>query len=111
MANLEVFRNHIIEAGVLDAEGTHHEFVSGMHGRKLDFDTIENEDPLYAEWIGATADYLEEEFRGAPQFIIGVANGTNRVALDVARRFEGGNDRADKRQRQGKFKETILTQN
>ncbi len=36
MEALTVFRNHIVEApGVLDPEGVHHEFVSGMHGRKL----------------------------------------------------------------------------
>ncbi len=82
------FRDHIIEGGVLDAEGTHHEFVSGMHGQKLDFDIIKNEDPLYQEWITATANFIRRELR-LPEVIIGVANGTNRVALDVARRFNG----------------------
>ena len=41
----EIFRQHILAAGVLDPEGVHHEFVSGMHGRKLDFDTIPTGSP------------------------------------------------------------------
>jgi len=81
------FKDHIIEAGVLDPEGVHHEFVSGMHGRKLDFDTIETGTPLYQEWIDVAASYIEREFPELPQVIMGVANGTNRVAQDTAARF------------------------
>jgi orotate phosphoribosyltransferase len=86
------FRNNIIEAGVLDPEGTHHEFVSGMHGRKLDFDTIPTGSNLYSEWTQVAADFIVENFEtspAVPTVIVGVANGTNRVALDTARRFEG----------------------
>lgn len=87
MPNIEVFRDHIIEAGVLDPEGTHHEFKSGMHGQKLDFDVIPDDSDLYREWVDVTADYIAFELTEFPEIILGVANGTNRLALDVARRF------------------------
>ncbi len=88
---IDAFRGHIIESGyVLDPEGTHHEFVSGMHGQKLDFDNLEDEDPLYAEWINVAGDYIKSEFPDLPTLIIGVAKGTNRVALDVAPTIGGG---------------------
>jgi hypothetical protein len=89
MANVEVFRNNIIEAGVLDAEGTHHEFVSGMHGQKLDFDTIPTGSDLYYEWITTSADFLQENFPQLPRVILGVANGTNRVAHSLGLHFGG----------------------
>lgn len=86
---IEFFRNHIIEAGVLDKERVHHEFVSGMHGRKLDFDTIDTGNSLYNEWIEVVAAYISDKFIKLPEIIVGVANGTNRVALDTARAFNG----------------------
>jgi len=90
MADVETFRNNIINSGtVLDPEGIHHEFVSGKHGQKLDFDKIGSEDPLYAEWTEVAAEFIHKEFRGAAGIILGVANGTNRTALDTARRFDG----------------------
>ena len=89
MADIEVFRRHIIEAGVLDPTGVHHEFAQGLHGRKLDFDLIFTNSPLYSEWIDAAADFMGVAYPRLPEIIIGVANGTNRVALDVARKFDG----------------------
>ncbi|CAN5614755.1 hypothetical protein BH23PAT1_BH23PAT1_4170 [soil metagenome] len=91
MADIQAFRNRIIECGyVLDPEGVHHEFVSGMHGQKLDFDNIDEEtDPLYDEWIDVNEGFIRENFTRLPEIIIGVARGTNRLALDTARRFEG----------------------
>ena len=89
MANIEVFQAHILEAGVLDPPDIHHEFVYGQHGRKLDFDTIETESELYKEWVSANVDFINQEFPQTPEVILGVANGTNRLALDVARRFNG----------------------
>lgn len=87
---VESFKNQLITSGcVLDPEGVHHEFVSGMHGQKLDFDNIANEDPLYAEWVDVTAAFVEEEYGVLPEVVLGVANGTNRLALDVARKFGG----------------------
>ena len=89
MANIEAFQAHILEAGVLDPPTVHHEFVSGKHGRKLDFDTIDIDSELYQEWVYANVDFIGHEFSRTPEVILGVANGTNRLALDVARRFNG----------------------
>lgn len=88
---IEAFRENIIDSGyVLDPEGTHHEFVSGMHGQKLDFDKIDRGSALYDEWISVTASFIEDQFPKLPGMIIGVANGTNRPALDVAMRMVDG---------------------
>jgi orotate phosphoribosyltransferase-like protein len=91
MADIAAFKENIINSGyVLDPEGVHHEFVSGMHGQKLDFDNIEESDPLYSQWTEVAAGYIEEKYDvSLPEIIIGVANGTNRTALDTARRFGG----------------------
>ena len=89
MANIEVFQAHILEAGVLDPPKVHHEFVSGKHGRKLDFDTIETGSDLYNEWVDVNVGFIVDEFPRTPEVILGVANGTNRLSLDVARRFNG----------------------
>ncbi len=69
--------------------GVHYGFSSGMHGRKLDFGVINDGTPLYKEWINNSASFIEEQFPNLPEVIIGVAYGTNRVALDVAREFNG----------------------
>jgi hypothetical protein len=87
--NIETFRDHIIVSDVLDREGIHHEFSKGMHGQKLDFDVIPDNYPLYREWIDVAASYISDSFPRLPQVIVGVANGTNRVALDTARKFDG----------------------
>lgn len=79
------FRESIIGSGiVLDPEGTHHEFVSGMHGQKLDFDKIESGSPLYQEWVDVNAAFIKDKYPSIPTFILGVANGTNRLSEDVA---------------------------
>jgi len=86
---VETFKQNIIGSGyVLDPEGTHHEFVSGMHGRKLDFDNIEDDSLLYREWVDVNASFLRENYLELPRFVLGVANGTNRLSRDVASRFE-----------------------
>jgi orotate phosphoribosyltransferase len=82
-------KENLMSEGILDPEGTHHEFVSGMHGRKLDFDKIDDESELYQQWIDVAAGHIEQNFPKLPEVILGVANGTNRVALDVARKFDG----------------------
>lgn len=91
MADIEAFRDRIIECGyVLDPHGTHSEFVSGMHGQKLDFDNVDaRTDPLYHEWIDVQVDFIRDNFPELPDFILGVANGTNRVAYSLGERFEG----------------------
>lgn len=91
MTGIEAFRDRIIEGGyVLDAEGMHSEFVSGMHGQKLDFDNVdERTDPLYHEWIDVQQEFIVDSFPRLPEVILGVANGTNRVAYSLGERFRG----------------------
>lgn len=91
MSNIEAFKNRIIECGyVLDPEGVHSEFVTGMHGQKLDFDNVdEKTDALYHKWIDVNEAFIRQEYDPVPEMLLGVANGTNRVSIDTARRFGG----------------------
>lgn len=77
-------RSNLMEAGILDPEGVHHEFVSGKHGQKLDFDKIPTGSDLYDQWVQTTAGFIKEEYPRLPGIVIGVANGTNRLAESVA---------------------------
>ena len=89
------FRNSLLDENILDPAGVHHEFNAGGHGRKLDFDLIPTYaatsrsefSPLYANWLQVTTGFIQTEFPELPQVILGVANGTNRVAKDVALRL------------------------
>jgi orotate phosphoribosyltransferase-like protein len=87
MANTQEFRDNLIASGILDPEGIHHEFRGGLHGQKLDFEKIDETGSLYDEWVVRTADFVRAEFRALPDAVIGVAEGTNRFAIDVARRL------------------------
>lgn len=90
MADFEGFKEHIIGSDqVLDREGVHHEFVSGMHGQKLDFDNIQQGTPLYEEWVDANVQFVRETYGEAATVLLGVANGTNRLARDVGARMFG----------------------
>lgn len=96
MANskIEDFKKHIIESGiVLDPEGVHHEFVSGMHGRKLDFDSIPDNSPLFNEWVDVVTDFIRETYPDinlAKTAILSVAGGTNRLVGPIADKLGGG---------------------
>lgn len=70
----------------------HHEFVSGVHGQKLDFDGIPDESNLYAEWVTVSADDISRYHASLPRFVVGVANGTNRLALSVAESLSDTSD-------------------
>lgn len=71
--------------GVLDPEGViHHEFVSGNHGRKLDFDKIERGADMYIDWVAIYARAIRAMYpHRRPDAIVGIANGANRLAEDV----------------------------
>lgn len=75
------------ETGAYDPEGIHHEFSQGLHGRKVDCDKIKEDTPLYEDWIGLEADLV---WQSLPKrtlgrvVLIGIANGTNRIARDTA---------------------------
>lgn len=83
MLQADTFRDKLIVGGVLDPIGVHHEFAYGTHGRKLDFDLIIEADPLYADWVSANVDSLRSS-PALPRAVLGIANGTNRLATDVA---------------------------
>lgn len=83
----EKFRDDLLEHGVLDPEGLHHEFVSGLHGRKLDFDDIPPESDLFVSWVEIVTRKIHEEYisQGAGRLVlVSVAGGTNRLVPIVA---------------------------
>jgi hypothetical protein len=84
--NIETFRRHI-EPVVRDPEGIHHEFVTLTHGQKIDFDKIDTGSPLYDEWVEVNEEFIREQYPVLPEVLVGVANGTNRLALSTAKRF------------------------
>jgi hypothetical protein len=96
MAGAEQFRENIKECGfVIDPEGIHHEFTAGEHGQKVDFDGIPTEDPLFEEWVDATAQKVDElypkiEVPRSKLLLVSVANGTNRLVQPVADTLLGG---------------------
>lgn len=81
---IKKLRDRVLKEGVLDSEDLHHEFVSGLHGRKLDFDKIETGSEFYQQWVDALVKFIKEEYDSEPDMILGVANGANRLAVSVA---------------------------
>lgn len=78
----------ILDSDVIDGEDIHHEFVTGMHGRKIDMDKILTASPLYEQWVDVLVQYISENYDTQPNAIIGVANGANRLAVSVAAKLE-----------------------
>lgn len=81
---IKKLRDRVLSEGVLDPEDLHHEFVSGLHGRKLDFDKIKTGSEFYVQWVDAIVRFIKEEYKQQPDMILGVANGANRLAVSVA---------------------------
>lgn len=77
--------------GVLDPEGVvHHEFVSGNHGRKLDFDKIRTDSDFYIEWVSVYARAVRSMYSDRlPDALVGIANGANRLSESVAHLLGG----------------------
>ncbi|HUP26521.1 MAG TPA: hypothetical protein VM124_02650 [Candidatus Limnocylindrales bacterium] len=89
------FEEHFFapETGTYDQEGTHHEFNQGLHGRKIDFDAVKEGTRLYEEWVDVTAADLASRYSKSElgrAVLVGVANGTNRLARDTALALGGG---------------------
>src|SRR3990167_3764386 len=86
-ADIDHFRDRVYTdpTEVLDPEGVvHHEFVSGAHGRKLDFDKIEEGTDMYIEWVSVYARAVKSMYpRRRPDALVGIANGANRLSRDV----------------------------
>jgi hypothetical protein len=80
----EDFERHIVLAGIIDPDGVHQEFGQGLHGQKADFDKIHDDDPLFAAWRELTVRFIQENYDQQPDALVGVANGTNRLAEPVA---------------------------
>lgn len=89
MSYLDDLKNTILTNGTLDPENIHHEFVSGMHGRKIDFDLNLTGSEFYEQWMDACAQYIEENYKDMPSMILGVANGANRMSISIAARLPG----------------------
>ncbi len=78
------FKQKIIDSGIVDGEGLHHVFNQGSHGQKIDFDLIDDNSELYDNWVELTAEFIKENYDKMPDVVVGVANGTNRLAISVA---------------------------
>ncbi len=90
MGVIEKLKTDVLENGILDSETIHHEFVSGVHGRKLDFDKIPTGSDLYELWLDALVEHIKANYNPLPDFYIGVANGANRLAVSIAARMGNG---------------------
>lgn len=87
------FKKNIINSDILDPEGLHHEFVSGLHGRKLDFDLIDRKSDLFNHWIRVVAETIKKLYPDIPRnklMLLSVAGGTNRLVGPVAKELGGG---------------------
>jgi orotate phosphoribosyltransferase-like protein len=89
MDKIEKFKNSVLSSGIIDKKGTHHVFSQGLHGRKIDFDLIPDGSDLFRQWVEVTCDFIRDNYSPVPGAIIGVANGTNRLALAVAESLGG----------------------
>lgn len=87
---LQKLRDRILSEGVLDGEDIHHEFVSGVHGRKIDMDKIETGSEFYLQWMDACVKFIQDNYDEQPDMVLGVANGANRMAVSIAAGL-GGN--------------------
>lgn len=87
MADVDKFKKEILKSGILDKEGVHHVFSQGLHGRKIDFDLIPDDSELFNQWVDVTADFIRKNYDVLPDAVIGVANGTNRLAFAVAEKL------------------------
>lgn len=73
-----------IQPLIMDPKGTHHIFKSNQHGQKLDFERIRSISSVYDEWVDITAEAILKLFKSCPRYLVGVADGTNNFAIDVA---------------------------
>jgi len=82
------FRDRIMDdpTGVLDKVGVeHHEFASGNHGRKLDFNKITTDSDFYIDWVAIYARAIVASYpNNLPDALIGIANGANRLSESIA---------------------------
>lgn len=87
MSRAEQFEECLFASEAIDPQGVHHEFNQGLHGRKADFDKIDDASALFEEWVDLTVDHIQERYETQPDAVVGVAKGTNRLAKPVAERL------------------------
>ncbi len=84
--SIEKLRDHLLEAEILDPEGTHHQLASGRHGRKLDFDLIPDGSELFDEVVDVVSERVRDLYWNknyGKVALLGVANGANRFVDPV----------------------------
>ncbi len=88
MNAIESFRNELMATpDFIDPRGKqHHEFVSGKHGRKMDFSVVKKGTELYQKWLDINKQrILYRHPNRLGLIILGVANGTTDFAFDLAK--------------------------
>ena len=87
-ADIDALKHRLLNdpLGVLDQDGVHHEFVTGVHGQKLDFDKIKTHSDFYIQWVCVYARAVRAIYADAelPDAIVGIANGANRLAHSIS---------------------------
>ncbi|MCA9331851.1 hypothetical protein KC968_02830 [Candidatus Saccharibacteria bacterium] len=86
MTYAKTYQQALERAGVKD-DSIHHEFVSGAHGVKLDFDvTHKNRSSLlYMAGVMMKASMIMRDFEGSDRIgVLGIDTGTTQHARDVA---------------------------
>jgi hypothetical protein len=89
--NANTLKHELLNAGVLDS-GCHSEFAGSKHGLKLHLDRVARGSLLYTKMIRAKAEKIAEVNQAKKRgiVVVGIANGTNQTALDLAD-YLGGN--------------------
>jgi phosphoribosylpyrophosphate synthetase len=79
------------EHGVLDPPDIHHEFTSGMHGKKLQFKKIPTDSELFNVWVDAVAEKVDGVYSYQSKLskvvLLSIASGTNRLVEPLADRL------------------------
>lgn len=88
--NVDGYKEQLWEAGILETD-CHRVFAGGQHGQKLCFEVVRRGTPLYRRGIKAKVEKIGEIPRQGKGIIaiLGIAEGTNQEALDVAD-YRGG---------------------
>ena len=93
--SLQTFEEELLapETRVYDPIGVHHEFNQTLHGRKVDMDEVVEGTPLYERWIYHKSKFVSSLYRTEilkGTVLLGIADGSNRVARDVAAELGDG---------------------
>ncbi len=87
MSSIEKFESELFAANIIDPDGVHSVFTSGLHGQKINFKQIPDGSELFDLWVTTTARYIDENYpeTEVPElFVASVDSGTNRLVGPVA---------------------------